>query len=270
MIVAEVGINHNGSLDRALAMIGFAKLAGCDAVKFGTFKADEFCAPDDPLYEVFKSCELPDAAWKLLKSEADSRGIAFFSTPQNETDLDLLLAAGVQRIKVGSDDLTNTRLISAYASHGLPMILSTGMADETDVRNAIRAAISVPLTVCVCTSEYPCPPEHANLGRIATLREMFPYVEIGFSDHTVGPQAAIMAAALGAEYFEKHFTLNNALPGPDHAFSANPAQLSEWASEIRNAFALLGSYEFAPTEAERVNRTKWRRASGQKIRGAAA
>lgn len=270
MIVAEVGVNHNGSLERALEMIAVAKEAGCDAVKFGTFKAAEFCAPDDPLYAMFKSCELEDNAWRIIKDEADGLGMIFFSTPQNESDLKLLLEVGVPCIKVGSDDLTNMSLISAYAARGLPMILSTGMADTWDVCNAVRAARGVPLTICACTSEYPCPPEHANLARITTLRDMFPSVAIGFSDHTVGTQAAVMAAALGATYFEKHMTLNNRLPGPDHAFSANPSQLSEWVRSIRDAMKMLGDGLIRPTEAERVNRTKWRRDSGQQIRGVAA
>ncbi len=267
MIVAEVGVNHNGSLDRAVEMIGVAKEAGCTHVKFGTFKADEFCALDDPLYAMFKSCELPDIAWKVLKREAESVGIGFFSTPQNETDLALLLAAGVPCIKIGSDDLTNLGLIASYASHGLPMILSIGMADTSDVQKAVRLVRHLPLTVCVCTSEYPCPPEHANLARITTLQEMFPYAEIGFSDHTIGSDAASIAAALGATYFEKHFTLDNALPGPDHAFSANPYELWCWVNRIKGALDMLGDGEIKPTESERVNREKWRRASGQKIRG---
>lgn len=276
MIVAEVGVNHNGSLERAIEMIGVAKAAGCDAVKFGTFKAAEFCAPDDPLYEMFKSCELPDYAWRILKREADRQGIIFFSTPQNESDLALLLDVGVPCIKVGSDDLTNLALLRAYRRAALPMILSTGMADLVDVEIAVAVLSAlvwdipnIPLTVCVCTSEYPCPPEHANLARIRTLRALFKDVEIGFSDHTVGPSAAIVAAALGATYFEKHFTLDNSLPGPDHAFSANPAQLAEWVRAIKNASVMLGDGEFEPTEAERINRQKWRRTSGQRIRGVA-
>lgn len=270
VIVGEVGVNHNGSLDRALAMVGAAKEAGCDAVKFGTFKAAEFCAPDDPLYEMFKSCELPDDAWKIIKSEADRLGIIFFSTPQNESDLQLLLDVGVPCIKVGSDDLTNLALIEAYAAHRLPMILSTGMADWHDIFCAMVAAIAVPLTVCVCTSEYPCPLEHANLARITTLRKLLPEVSIGFSDHTVGSEAAAVAAALGATYFEKHFTLDNDLPGPDHHFSANPKQLAEWVRAIKSVFKLLGDGEVTPTTQELSNRAKWRRASGQKIRGIAA
>lgn len=266
VIVGEVGVNHNGSLERALAMVGVAKAAGCDAVKFGTFKAAEFCAPDDPLYAMFKSCELEDGAWKIIKREADRIGITFFSTPQNETDLKVLLDVGVPCIKVGSDDLTNTALIESYASHGLPMILSTGMADPWDIRLAMQAARDVPLIVCVCTSLYPCPPEAANLGRITALRRWF-CKDVGFSDHTVGPQAATVAAALGATYFEKHFTLDNQLLGPDHAFSANPAQLANWVWSIKNAMALLGDGEIKPTAQERINRPKWRRASGQQIRG---
>ena len=146
LIVAEAGINHNGDLDRALAMVTAAKEAGCDAVKFATLKADEFCNPahmisyrhegalvTEPEIEMFRRCELPDSAWRTLKDECDRHGIIFFSTPQNESDLKLLLDVGVPAIKIGSDDLTNLKLIASYATHELPLILSTGMADYTDV-----------------------------------------------------------------------------------------------------------------------------------------
>ena len=279
-IVAEAGINHNGDLDTAMQMVYEARYAGCDAIKFATLKAAEFCNPQhmitysyqgkkvtEPEIEMFRRCELPDSAWKSIRRECDRLGIVFFSTPQNESDLALLLEAGVPAIKVGSDDLRNTALIEAYASHGLPMILSTGMADPWDVRLAAHAARKVPLVVCACTSEYPCPPEHANVGRITTLRQILPDAEIGFSDHTQGAMAAIIAAALGASYFEKHFTLNNAALGPDHWFSASPTGLREWARQIRSARAYLGDGEIRPTEKELEVRDLWRRESGQKIRG---
>lgn len=268
-IVAEVGLNHNGSLDRAMQMIQMARDSGCDAVKFATYKTDEFCQPSDPLYPAFKASELPDSAWRELRDSCDRNDIIFFSTPQNYSDLKLLLDVGVPCIKVGSDDLTNTALIKQYATHGLPIILSTGMADAYDVRQGVVAADGVPVALCVCTSEYPCPPEHANLGRITTLRQVYRDTVIGFSDHTEGPQAGVVASTLGASYFEKHFTLDNALPGPDHRFSANPVGLMRWVHGIRNARKLIGSGEIEPTDDEKVNRVHWRRASGQELRGVA-
>lgn len=238
-------------------------------VKFGIFKADEFCAKSDPLYETFKHCELPDDAWYEIKAECERHDVIFFATPQNESDLEILLKVGVPCIKVGSDDLTNILLIHNYAKHGLPIILSTGMAELREVAVAVNTAIGVPLLVCACTSEYPCPPEHAHVSRIATLRHELPWIPIGFSDHTIGAQAAIVATVYGAAYFEKHFTLNNFLHGPDHAFSANPATLAEWSDAIRTTRAIMGDGRIQPTDAERENRINWRRMSGQQIRGTA-
>ena len=282
-IVGEVGINHNGDVERAIKMVSVAKKAGCDAVKFATLKAGEFCNPKhmvsywyrgelvtEPEIDMFRRCELPDEAWRDIRDECERNDIIFFSTPQNESDLKLLLDVGVPAIKVGSDDLTNLKLIAAYAKHGLPLILSTGMADARDILAAGNIALACgcsKLVYLVCTSEYPCAPKHANLKRITTLKKTFPLV--GFSDHTVGTAAATVATTLGACYLEKHFTLNNFMRGPDHAFSANPWQLEDWVKAIRGVSVLMGTGRIAPTEQERVNRVNWRRASGQQIRGAA-
>jgi sialic acid synthase SpsE len=268
-IVAEVGVNHDGYVDQALSMIRAAAKADVDAVKFGVFKADEFCSRRDPLYETFKRCELPDSAWAEIKAECERNDVIFFATPQNRSDLDILLDVGVPFIKIGSDDLANVALVESYAETKLPIILSTGMADLPDIYRAVDAVVEAGsrAVICVCTSEYPCPAEHANLGRITTLREAFPTCPIGFSDHTIGPMAGMIAATLGAAYFEKHFTLDNDLHGPDHSFSANPEQLSNWAWSIRSALVMLGDGLVRPTEEEKRNRVKWRRASGQRIRG---
>ncbi len=270
-IVAEVGVNHNGSRGRALSMCAAAKEAGCDAVKFATLKADELCQKNDPLYLTFKQCELEDYDWHTIKAYCDGIGIIFFSTPQNPSDKDLLLRVGVPCLKIGSDDLTNLPLVQEYAATRLPLILSTGMADEQDVKYALRAAWHGQVVVCVCTSEYPCPPENANLARLTTLRKAIPaHMPLGFSDHTVGATAATAAVALGASYLETHFTLDNTLPGPDHAWSKSPEGLREWARAIRDAHAALGHGRIEPTAMELAQRDKWRRRPGQQIRGMAA
>lgn len=271
-IVAEVGVNHDGSIARAIKMIHVAAECGVDAVKFGIFKADEFCRPNDPLYETFKRCELPESAWFELKQECEKAGVIFFATPQNESDLDVLLKVGVPCVKIGSDDLTNIDLVRRYAKTGLPLILSSGMADWEDVDAAWLATLEVstdrPL-VCVCTSEYPCPLEHANVRRLEYLRWMIPGTLLGFSDHTVGTMAATVACALGACYFEKHFTMSKLFSGPDHHFSADPKELREWVQAIRQAKVALGDGQVSPTDEERSNRDKWRRKSGQQLRGVA-
>jgi sialic acid synthase SpsE len=211
-VVAEVGINHNGKLDRALEMIHAASRGGCDAVKFQTFKAAEFVNDSSQMFAyrsqgreitesmlaMFQRYELPEAAWPVIKAECEKAGILFFSTPQNRSDLDILLRVGVPAVKVGSDDFTNLPLLKDYARSGLPLILSSGMSDLAEVHQALEAVGALdnyPTILLVCTSQYPTPPEDANLARISTLRAAFPMVPIGFSDHTQGPLAAALAPA---------------------------------------------------------------------------
>lgn len=275
-VVAEVGINHNGELVRALEMIHVAKDAGCDAVKFQTFKAHEFVNDPSQMFTyrsqgrevtesmlaMFQRYELPESAWSVIKAECEKAGIIFFSTPQNRSDLDILRKVGVPAIKVGSDDFTNLPLLKSYAQTGLPLILSTGMSDLAESHQALEAVGALdgyPVILLACTSQYPTPPEDAHLARITTLRAAFPMVPIGFSDHTRGPQASSLAVALGAVFLEKHFTLDHDLPGPDHWFSEDPVGLKEWVTGIRTARAMLGSPLVRPTTVERGNKTEYQR-----------
>jgi N,N'-diacetyllegionaminate synthase len=275
-IVAEVGLNHNGEPDKAMEMIAAAKAAGADAVKFQTFKASEFVGDPnqtytyrsqgkdvtEPMLDMFRRYELPDGAWRDIKAECDRQGIIFMSTPQNRSDLDLLLSIGVPAVKVGSDDFTNLPLLKSYASTGLPLILSCGMADMSEVYrslDAVGALDGYPTVLLLCTSQYPTPPADVNLLKLKTLRGAFPSLTLGFSDHTNGPLASALAVMLGAAVFEKHFTLNRDLPGPDHWFSETPASLGEWVQSIRIAHDMLGSPIVRPTEAERGMRKIARR-----------
>lgn len=275
-IVAEVGINHNGDLERALEMVHVAKSAGCDAVKFQTFKALEFVndptqmftyqsqgqAVTESMLAMFQRYELPDSAWPVIKSECEKAGILFFSTPQNQSDLDTLLKVGIPAVKVGSDDFTNLPLLRGYAKSGLPLILSTGMSDLAEAHQALEAIGGLdgyPVILLVCTSQYPTPPDDTNLARIKTLRAAFPMVPIGFSDHTSGSLASSLAVALGAVFLEKHFTLSHNLPGPDHWFSEDPAGLAEWVNGIRAANRMIGSPLVRPTEIERGNKKEYQR-----------
>ena len=275
-IVAEVGINHNGSIERALEMIHVAKSAGCDAVKFQTFKAHEFI--NDPtqmftyrsqgkevtesMLAMFKRYELPSSAWGVIKAECEKIGIIFFSTPQNRSDLDVLLNVGVPAVKVGSDDFTNIPLLKSYAQSELPLILSTGMSNLAEAHQALDAVGALdgyPLILLVCTSQYPTPPSDTNLSRITTLKAAFPMVPIGFSDHTRGSLASSLAVAIGAVFLEKHFTLNHDLLGPDHWFSEDPAGLNEWVNSIRTAHSMLGSPLVRPTPVEIENKREYQR-----------
>ena len=275
-VVAEVGINHNGELERALEMIHVAKFAGCDAVKFQTFRATEFVNDPSQMFTyrsqgnevtesmlaMFQRYELPPQAWQVIKAECVKAGIIFFSTPQNHSDLNMLIKVGVPAVKVGSDDFTNLPLLKSYAQSGLPLVLSTGMSDLADAHQALDVVGGLdgyPVILLVCTSQYPTPPDDVNLKRITTLRSAFPVVPIGFSDHTRGALASEMAVALGAVFLEKHFTLDHNLPGPDHWFSEDPIGLTEWVNGIRMAYRMLGNPLVRPTPIERGNKREYQR-----------
>jgi len=275
-VIAEVGINHNGELAKAIEMIQVAQRAGADAVKFQTFKADEFVGNDAPLFtyrsqgkdvtesmlDMFRRYELPKGAWREIASECRRQSIVFMSTPQNRSDLDLLLELDIPAIKIGSDDFTNLPLIRSYASVGLPLILSCGMSDLAEVHQALDAAGAFeghPVALLLCTSQYPTPPSDVNLQKLKTLQGAFPGIVTGFSDHTQGSLASSLAVALGAVVFEKHFTLDHDLPGPDHWFSEDPASLGSWITAIRTARVMLGEALVRPTAHEREMRLIARR-----------
>lgn len=274
--VAEVGINHNGELPLAFRMIDAAKAAGADAVKFQTFKAEEFCGDPDQTFtyksqgkavtesmlRMFQRYEFPPETWRAIKAHCADVGITFFSSPQNASDLELLQQVGVPAIKVGSDDFTNLPLLRSFAAAGLPLILSCGMSDMAEVHQALEAVgwfEGNSIALLLCTSQYPTPPEDVNLAKLTTLQQAFPRLLVGFSDHTQGALAAALAVARGARIFEKHFTLDHNFPGPDHWFSEEPAGLADWIQAIRNADVLLGSPYLRPTTSEREMRLLARR-----------
>lgn len=267
-LVAEAGINHNGDVSLALAAVRAAKAADCDAIKFGMYKAEEFVGDPDlpvtylsqgrqvtePMFDMFKRCELSEDEWRQVYRACGEEGILFFSTAQNKTDFDFLMELGVDLVKVGSDDLTNTPMLKSFSSTGLPIIFSAGMANLGDVHAALEAMGAYdgyPVVLLHCTSEYPTPPEDVHLRKMRTLADAFPGLPIGYSDHTDGNLAAPLAVALGACYVEKHFTLDHDLPGPDHHFSADPVELGGWAEAIRTAHTMLGSALVRPTVGER-------------------
>lgn len=274
--IAEVGINHNGDLSIAKRMIDAAKAAGADAVKFQTFKAEEFCGDPEQTFTyqsegksvtesmltMFQRYEFTSDNWREIKAYCDSVGITFFSTPQNISDLELLLDIGVPAIKIGSDDFTNLQLIRSYVQSGLPLILSCGMSDLAEVHQALEAATwfeGYPVALMLCTSQYPTPPKDVNIAKLNTLQQAFPGLLVGFSDHTQGALASALAVSRGARIFEKHFTLRKNMPGPDHWFSEEPAGLAEWIDHIRVADVLMGSPIVRPTNAEQEMRLIARR-----------
>jgi len=271
---AEIGINHNGDLELAREMIRAAARAGATAVKFQNYLTEDFIADRslthtylsggkevvESQYEMFKRCELGAKDLRLLRSEADQCGVLFFTTPTGETTLNDAVEAGVSLLKNGSDYLGHLPLIRAMARTGIPTVLSTGMALLTDIEDAVTAfegAGGTQLILLHCVSSYPTPPADVNLHKIAALRDAFG-VPVGFSDHTEGSAAAIVAVALGACFIEKHFTIDRNLPGPDHWFSADESAFAELTKGCRTAYATLGSSVLRPTAEEALNRMQWR------------
>lgn len=266
-IIAEAGINHNGELEKAYLMIKLAKESCANAIKFQTFKAEEFIGDPNLTYtykfqgkeitesmlEMFRRYEFTRKEWFSIKEKCNEEGILFLSTPQNSSDLDLLLKIDISAIKVGSDDFTNIPLLKSYAQTGLPMIVSCGMADLAEVHQALEAIGSLdgyPTILMLCTSQYPTPPEDVNLLKLKTLSAVFPTIILGFSDHTQGSLASSLAVVMGAVVFEKHFTLDNNLPGPDHWFSENPIGLKEWIKSVKMSYTMMGNPIVRPTTNE--------------------
>ena len=275
-IIAEAGINHNGEIENALKMVDVAKAADADAIKFQTFEASGIVVNSsltytyksqgkeitESMFEMFKRCEFSKTEWIKIKQKCDETEILFLSTPENRSDLDLLLELGIPAIKIGSDDFTNIPLLKDYSSTGLPLIISCGMANLNEIHqtlNAIGSLEKYPTILMFTTSEYPTIPMNVNLLKLKTLAKSFPKIPLGYSDHTQGILASSLAVAFGAKVFEKHFTIDKNLPGPDHWFSADPEGLKNWVDSIRTAATMLGSEEVKATEKEEKTKILARR-----------
>lgn len=251
-IIAEAGVNHNGSLDRAKAMVAAAAAAGADAIKFQTFKTAEVISRAAPLaeyqratgaasqYELVKQLELPPAAFAELKTAAERAGLDFLSTPFDDQSLDELVALGMEIVKIPSGELTNLPFLRRVAATELPVLLSTGMADLDEVAAALAVLTGGQVVLLQCTTAYPAPPGSINLRAMAAMRAEFG-LPVGLSDHSLGNEIPFAAAGLGACVIEKHFTLDRSLPGPDHQASATPAELQALVAGIRTVSAALGS-----------------------------
>ena len=233
LVIAEAGVNHNGSLDLALELVGAARRAGADIVKFQTFRAAKLAsrsaarAPyqgEGGQLDLLSALELPDEAFVALRDRALEEGIEFLSTPFDPESAELLGRLGVKRFKVSSADLTDLPLLEKIGSFRRPVILSTGMGEDGEIAEALAVldrAGAPEVTLLHCISSYPARPEELQLLRIPVLRKAFGR-PVGFSDHSLGSDAALAARALGAVAIEKHLTLDRGLPGPDHAASAEP------------------------------------------------
>lgn len=274
LIVAEIGINHNGDMDLAKAMIQAASEAGADGVKFQNYRTEDFLSDECLTYEyisqgrnvvesqyaMFKRCELAGDQLLELRDYCKDANVIFFSTPTSEDGLADLVAAGAPLVKNGSDYLTHLPLIREMARSGLVTVLSTGMATEQEIEDAVaefRGAGGRDLILLHCTSSYPTPDIDVNLRRIPKLSERFG-VPAGFSDHTWGEAAALGAVALGACFVEKHFTIDKGLPGPDQRFSSDPSELRALVKGVRRLEAQLGNALIGPTPSETNSRIDYR------------
>jgi len=281
-LIAEAGVNHNGSLDMALRLVDAAHAAGADAVKFQTFRAEDLALPgaataayqqgatgETDQFAMLRRLELDAAQHQRIAAHCAQRGIEFLSTPFSEEAVDLLVGLGVKRLKLSSGELVNRPLLEKAAATGLPLLLSTGMATLDEVQQAVGwvrtawAQRGVPpqrqaLTLLHCTSAYPAPDAALNLRAIVTLQHATG-LPVGYSDHSLGNVAALAAAALGARVIEKHLTLDRALPGPDHQASSEPAEFAALARDLRRLQDMLGDGVKAPRTDELDVRTVARR-----------
>ncbi|TRZ53484.1 MAG: N-acetylneuraminate synthase [Dehalococcoidia bacterium] len=251
IIIAEIGENHMGDMARARKMIAEAAKAGVDMVKFQSYLASEV-ADTDPEKEWFAKVQLSDEAHYELKEWAEQHGVEFLSSPFSLNRAKLLCEGlGLKKIKIASSELLNFPLLDYIDQHVETVFVSTGMATLDEIKLALTHLGKAKTGYIMhCVTQYPAKPEDANLNVITTLKDEFPQHHIGYSDHTIGLQAALTAVALGAEVIEKHFTLDKNLPGTDHILSADPDELRRLVAGVREVDTLLGSYTKKPTDDE--------------------
>jgi N-acetylneuraminate synthase len=268
-IIAEAGVNHNGSVDLALKLIDSAKASGADAVKFQTFRADQLATRSahkaayqertttatESQFEMLQRLELDVDDHRRLIDYCRKVGIQFLSSPFDEQSADLLAEMDLPLYKIPSGEITNLQFLDHVARKGRPIILSTGMSTLGEIEEAVtvlRTAGNNRLTLLHCVTEYPAPYAEVNLRAMHTLRVAFG-LPVGYSDHTPGYEISIAAVALGAEVIEKHFTVDRSLPGPDHAASLEPDELEQMVTAIRHVEVALGDGIKRPAQCELPN-----------------
>jgi N,N'-diacetyllegionaminate synthase len=273
LIIAEAGVNHNGDMSLARQLIDAAAEAGADMVKFQTFSADRLVTThaakadyqsrasgdDESQHAMLRRLELTADMHRALIAHCKSRGIEFFSTGFDEKSVDFLAELGLTRFKIPSGEITNLPYLRHIGRYGKPVILSSGMATLGEIEAALGVldAAGTPrerVTVLHCNSEYPTPMADVNLRAMLTIGKAFG-VEAGYSDHTLGIEVAVAAAALGASVIEKHFTLDRGLPGPDHKASLEPLELKAMIAAIRNIERALGDGIKRPSASESKNKS---------------
>ena len=262
-IIAEAGSNHDGKLEQAKRLIDIAAEAGADAIKFQAFKADKIFnkIKNKDIVDKLKNLELREDWYKELSDYAHKKKLIFIASAFDEESADLLDKLGIAAYKVASYELTHIPLLEHIAKKNKPVIISTGMATESEVREAVECIYSTgnkQVIILHCVSQYPAEPENINLKSLLALKRIFE-CPIGFSDHTAMIYAPIAAVALGATVIEKHFTLDKSLPGHDHAYALEPDELNQMVTGIREVEKMLGAEEIKPAECE-INEREWRRA----------
>ena len=272
IIIAEAGVNHNGSLETAKQLIEVAYESGADIVKFQTFKADKLVSKDaikadyqkrnltsnnDSQYEMLKKLELSENQHYELIDYCNKKGVRFFSTAFDFDSIDFLSVLNLGLWKIPSGEITNYPYLRRIAQNKEPVILSTGMCEIIDIENAINVLLKFGLTkeqisLLHCNTEYPTPMEDVNLRAMKSLADKFG-LKVGYSDHTQGIEVSIAAVALGACIIEKHFTLDKQMEGPDHKASLEPVELYAMTKAIRNIEKALGSEIKTITVSEKKN-----------------
>ncbi len=271
LIIAEAGVNHNGNLSLAKQLVDAAVNAGADYVKFQTFKAEKLVSIDAPKanYQIFNTHDGSESQFNMLKklelSEIDHyqlidyckhQGIKFLSTAFDIGSLDFLKSLGIGLIKIPSGEITNLPYLQKVAEVAEEIVMSTGMSTMDEIVDAVsilQSSSTAKITILHCNTEYPTPFSDVNLLAMNGMRNRLS-LEIGYSDHTLGIEVPIAAAALGATIIEKHFTLDRGLPGPDHAASLEPEELKAMVKAIRNVEMALGEDVKKTTESESKNR----------------
>jgi len=261
-IIAEIGVNHNGSVDVAKQLIDAAKNIGVDAVKFQTFITENLVSKSQKeFYEMVKKLELGKEDFRELTQYARKKGITFFSTPTDEKSLDLLEEFNLPFFKIASGDLTHIPFIKYVAEKKTPIILSTGMGNLCEIEEALNTIYSMgnyEVILMHCVSSYPAPIGEVNLNVINALKEAF-NLPVGFSDHTQSSLTSILAATMGAKVIEKHFTLDKNMDGPDHKASADVNDFKEIVDGIRAMEQMKGSPIKKMVESEKEIRINYRK-----------
>lgn len=271
-IIAEAGINHNGDFDNAVKMVELAAIAGADAVKFQTFKAKQLMIPNAPKAQYQQQAigdeeSMLDMACRLelsypefleLHSHCRDRGIEFLSTPFDFESITFLADLGLETFKIPSGEVTNLPHLRKIGALNRNVILSTGMADMLEIKQALEVIIGAgtdkdKITILHCNTDYPTPMEDVNLSAMLSIKKALG-VKVGYSDHTLGIEIPVAVAALGASVIEKHFTLDKSMPGPDHRASLSPEELKEMVKAVRNIEKALGDgvKRTSPSEAKNM------------------